>query len=74
MSETPIVTMRLNPDLSSWVTEYAKNLSMDRSALVRELLDALRDRRLVVFASAAPHSVNNGSDPAYPVLVCHKPN
>lgn len=73
MGDTPIITMRLSPDLSSWVSEYAKNLGTDRSTLVRELLVALRERRLVALASSAPFDINDGSDPAWPVLVCHQP-
>ncbi len=67
----PVVAIRMSPELAQWVSEYAK--SSDRSSLIRELLEALRQRRLHVSSEPASYIPNDGSDPSYPVLVCLNP-
>lgn len=71
--KNPITPFRLEPDLAQWAADYADGLGMSRTAVVRDLLQALRERRLVVVSEAAPHVVNDGSDPRNPVFVCHTP-
>jgi len=64
---TKMISMRLDADLAEWARTY---LGEDRRTdLVATLLVALRERRLVIAASPAPACVNDGSDPAWPVLV-----
>ena len=71
MGKTPITPMRLDPELAEWVRTEAKRLGYrSRAALVAELLQALRGRRLVMMSTPAPHVVNDGSDPNFPVLIC----
>lgn len=69
MSNTPIITMRLNPDLAAWVLKHAKEEGVDRTWIVSRLLQALQDRRLVILDEPVPYSLNQGTDPERPVLV-----
>ena len=67
----PVIAIRMSPELAQWVSEYAKG--SDRSSLIRELLEALRQRRLYVSSEPAPYIPNDGSDPSNPILVCLNP-
>ncbi len=73
MGTTPIITMRLDPDLAVWAAGYAPALYTDRTGLVRELLETLRDRRLVLLPTPVPTTPNTGADPHMPVLICPSP-
>ena len=70
---TPITTLRLDPALAKWAKKFARDQGVSRSDLIRDLLWALRERRLVVVPEPLPHLVNDGSDPRFPVSICHNP-
>lgn len=82
MSKSPNVSMRLSPDLVRWLEEYVETADprppsreyekLNKTGLVRELLQALRERRLMIAPAAIPF-INDGSSPEYPVLVCLNP-
>ncbi len=59
-----VVTVRLRPEVAAWAIAGG-----DRTRLVESLLDAYRERRIVIMASPAPEIVNCGDDPGWPVLV-----
>ena len=79
----PVIALRLDPDLAEWLTRYASEIEvaetpaglipLDRSALIREVLGALRERRLYASHTPHPHVINDGSDPRFPVVVCLSP-
>lgn len=76
-----MIPMRLSPELANWAAEFAAEATWlptygkktTRTGLVRELLQAVRDRRVIIASEPAPHLINDGSDPAMPVLVCPNP-
>ncbi len=79
------VTMRMSPELAQWLSEYAVQfplnpdstdeppIPLDRSALIRELLEALKQRRLVILPEPVSYVPNVGDNIFDPVLVCLNP-
>jgi hypothetical protein len=66
-----LITLRLEPDLAAWASSYAGEGR--RTALIEELLAAVRERRLLITSTPAPHDPETGADPARPVLVSLNP-
>ncbi len=70
MSETPVITLRLG-ELATWATKHAKKNGVTRTGLIRGLLQALRERRLVILSAPVSFTPNDGT--TQPVLVCLNP-
>ncbi len=73
MSETPLITMRLNPDLAAWAKKYAQDQGIDRTSLITEFLVALRERRVVYLSTSTSHVIQTGNGADDPVQVCLNP-
>ena len=68
-----VVSFRIRPDTHEWLKSYAERERTTPSMITSDLLDALRDRRLIILAAPQDHYINQGNDPAIPVLVCLNP-
>ena len=73
MTGSPVVTLRLPPPLKQWLDEYTAGTGISRTDVLRDILEAARDHRLVVLDAPAQSVINNGSVPEYPVAICQNP-
>lgn len=70
--------MKFPPDLIKWVDGYAAQCHTNRTAVVEDLLQALRDGRIRTVPRAGmnpfPHDqVRAGETPEYPALISFPP-
>lgn len=80
-----MITFRISPEEEAWLEGYREQFRncLDNpnfperpiriSTLMREVLLAMRSRRLVILSEPVSHIPNDGSDPSNPVLVCLNP-
>jgi len=73
MTGSPVVTLRLPPPLNQWLDDYITSTGIRRTDVLRDLLEAIRDHRLVILTEPAISLINDGSVPEYPVSICHDP-
>jgi hypothetical protein len=75
MSDNRIITtIRLPPDLLKWARSYKKEHGVSVTHVIEELLEALREGRLMVRPRAGPspfprEDIEAGSSPEYPILI-----
>lgn len=74
MPPKEVLTLRLDPALRDWLTAFAAEHGVDRTAVVTDMIEALREGRMVVRprASASPfpvHDVEAGTSPDFPLYV-----
>lgn len=70
---SPVITLRLDRDTANWLDRFVKETGESRTDVVRGLVLALRGRRVFVSPEPFPLLVNDGSNPDFPVMVCHEP-
>ena len=73
MSGSPVVTLRLPLPLYKWFKEYTAGTGIRPTYVLRDLIEAIRDNRLVLLAEAPPRLINDGSVPESPVAICLTP-
>jgi len=59
--------------LKQWLDDYMTSTGLGRTDVLRDLLEAARDHRLVVLEEPAVTVINDGSVPEHPVSICHNP-
>ena len=70
--------LRFPPGLIDWLNDHAKEVGKSKNSVVQELVEALRDGRLVVTSVAGSNpfpaqQIRLGSTPELPALVCFTP-
>jgi len=71
---SPIVTLRLPSSLKHWFDRYTESTGHRRTDVIRDLLVALRERRVFVTSEPAPNFINDGSDSENPISICPDPH
>ena len=74
MVGSPIVTVRLPKGLSAWFDAYKKQVGVGNTEIIRGLIEAISDHRLLVLAEPCPALINDGTHPDSPVQVCLNTN
>ena len=70
MAKSVITTLRLDQNLTAWVTAYVEEHGVTKTDVIRDLFVALRDRRFVMAQAPIPDLIYDGSHPEFPVPVC----
>jgi len=73
MTGSPIATLRLSKPLQQWFDAYIEQVGLSRTELLRDLLEAVRDHRLIILDKPLPLLINDGSVPECPVSICPDP-
>lgn len=69
----PVITLRLDRDTASWLDRFVEETGENRTDVLRGLVQALRERRVLVAREPLPSLINDGSLPEIPVMVCLNP-
>ena len=62
-----MITLRLEPKDLKFISSYAG--AVNRTAFFEEMIQALRERRLVILSAPAPFEPNTGECPECPVMI-----
>jgi len=64
-----MVTLRLPESFKHWFDQYLKEVGLTRTEVLRELLEALSEHRLIVLTKSKAPLIFDGRDPAFALQI-----